>query len=169
MRHDDGRAIPEMISAALAGRALVIHGDGSQTRSFCYVSDLVAALSMVIHDDRLDGEIFNIGNPHEIAVRELATHIVDLTETDSELRFTSARPGDPERRRPVIERISTRYGWEPRVTLRDGLKTTIASFREPGAARADDRGCGSPRGISGHLLRRASHTSTHVEETVGVR
>ena len=103
-----------MISAALAGRPSSSTATGRRRGSFCYVSDLVAALSMVIHDDRLDGEIFNIGNPHEITVRELATHIVDLTETDSDLRFTSARPGDPERRRPVIERISERYGWEPR-------------------------------------------------------
>jgi dTDP-glucose 4,6-dehydratase len=169
MRHDDGRVIPEMISAALTGRPLVIHGDGSQTRSFCYVSDLVAALSMVIHDDRLDGEIFNIGNPHEITVRELATHIVDLTETDSELRFTSARPGDPERRQPVIDRISTRYGWEPRVILRDGLKATIASFREAGPRRRMTAGVAPSGASAATSLDGPSHTSPHVEETVGVR
>ena len=100
MRHDDGRHPGDGLRCP-GWPALVIHGDGSQTRSFCYVSDLVA-LSMVIHDDP-DGEIFNIGNPHEITVRELASTSLDLTETDSDLRFTSARPGDPERRRPVID------------------------------------------------------------------
>jgi dTDP-glucose 4,6-dehydratase len=129
MRPDDGRVIPEMISAALAGRSLVVHGNGMQTRSFCYVSDLVAGLTHVLLDDVIDGEIFNIGNPHEITMRELAEHIVDLTGRSGELSFTSARPGDPERRRPVIDRIRDRYGWEPRVSLRDGLTRTVAAFR----------------------------------------
>ena len=129
MRRDDGRVIPEMISAALAGRPLVVHGNGMQTRSFCFVSDLVDALLHVLLDPALDGEVLNIGNPHEITVRELAQHIVELTETDWQLRFTSARPGDPERRRPVIDKIQARYGWEPRVHLRDGLRATIRAFR----------------------------------------
>jgi nucleoside-diphosphate-sugar epimerase len=129
MRRDDGRVIPEMISAALAGRPLIVHGNGMQTRSFCYVSDLVDGLLHVLLDPTLDGEVLNLGNPHEITVRELAQHIAELTETDGTLRFTSARPGDPERRRPVIDRIQARYGWEPRVELRDGLRATIAAFR----------------------------------------
>jgi nucleoside-diphosphate-sugar epimerase len=79
MRRDDGRVIPEMISAALAGRPLVIYGDGLQTRSFCYVSDLVDGLLRLLLDPGLDGEIFNIGNPQEITMRELAERIVDLT------------------------------------------------------------------------------------------
>jgi dTDP-glucose 4,6-dehydratase len=130
MRRDDGRVIPEMVSAALAGRPLTIHGNGSQTRSFCYVSDLVAGLVHIISDGSIDGEIFNVGNPHEITVRELAEHILEATGSASELRFTSARPGDPERRRPIIEKIQQRYGWEPMVHLRDGIEMTVASFRE---------------------------------------
>ena len=78
MRRDDGRVIPEMVSAALADRPLTVHGDGSQTRSFCYVSDLVRGLMHVLLDPDLDGEVFNIGNPHEITVRELAQHITEL-------------------------------------------------------------------------------------------
>ena len=158
-----------MVSAALAGRPLVIHGDGSQTRSFCYVSDLVAALSTVIQDEKLDGEIFNIGNPHEITVRELAEHIFELTESDSELRFTSARPGDPERRRPVIDRISTRYGWEPRVALRDGLEATIASFREPERREQMTAGVAAREASGAASFDSTSDASTHVEETAGVR
>jgi dTDP-glucose 4,6-dehydratase len=146
MRRDDGRVIPEMVSAALAGHPLTIHGNGSQTRSFCYVSDLVAGLIHVIGDDGIDGEIFNVGNPHEITVRELAEHILDATGSRSELRFTSARPGDPERRRPIIEKIRQRYGWEPRVHLRDGIDMTIASFREAEVrARAHTDGAGNGR------------------------
>ncbi len=130
MRRNDGRVIPEMVSAALAGRPLTVHGDGSQTRSFCYVSDLVRGLMHVMLDPELDGEVFNLGNPHEITVRELAEHIIELTGSDGELRFTSARPGDPERRRPVIDKIQGRYGWEPQVHLRDGLQLTIEAFQQ---------------------------------------
>ena len=140
MRRDDGRVIPEMISAALAGQPLTVHGDGSQTRSFCYVSDLVAGLMSVLSDEDLDGEVMNIGNPHEITVRELAHEITDLTGSTAALRFTSSRPGDPERRRPVIDRISDRYGWEPRVSLREGLERTVDAFRA-----AESRGGGSGR------------------------
>jgi len=129
MRRDDGRVIPEMVSAALAGRPLTIHGDGSQTRSFCYVSDLVRGLKHILLDPELDGEVFNVGNPHEITVRELAEHIVELTASRGGLRYVDARPGDPERRRPVIDKINGRYGWEPRIHLRDGLERTIAAFQ----------------------------------------
>jgi nucleoside-diphosphate-sugar epimerase len=130
MRRHDGRVIPEMVSAALAGRPLTVHGNGQQTRSFCYVSDLVRGLMHVMLDPELDGEVFNVGNPHEITVRELAEHIMDLTGNHAELRFTSARPGDPERRRPIIDKIQARYGWQPDVHLRDGLERTIAAFQE---------------------------------------
>jgi dTDP-glucose 4,6-dehydratase len=130
MRRNDGRVIPEMVSAALAGQPLTVHGNGQQTRSFCYVSDLVRGLMHVMLDPELDGEVFNLGNPHEITVRELAEHIMDLTGNHGELRFTSARPGDPERRRPIIDKIYARYGWEPAVHLRDGLQLTIEAFRE---------------------------------------
>jgi nucleoside-diphosphate-sugar epimerase len=129
MRRNDGRVIPEMISAALTGKPLVIHGDGSQTRSFCFVSDLIAGLSHILLDDALDGEIFNIGNPQEVTVRELAEQIVELMGSPAEIHYTNARPGDPERRRPVIDKIRARYGWEPRVPLREGLVQTIAAFR----------------------------------------
>jgi dTDP-glucose 4,6-dehydratase len=140
MRRDDGRVIPEMVSAALNERPLTIHGDGSQTRSFCYVSDLVAGLIHVLRDEAIDGEIFNVGNPHEITMRELAEHIIELTGSSSGVRYTSARPGDPERRRPIIDKIQARYGWEPRVHLRDGIRLTIEAFRAAAApARANGR------------------------------
>ena len=130
MRADDGRVIPEMISAAIAGRPLIVHGNGQQTRSFCYVSDLVDGLMRLLLDKDLDGQIFNLGNPHEITVLELAERIAELTGGSSPLEFTDPRPGDPERRRPVIKRMRDRYGWEPRVPLGDGLRQTIRAFKE---------------------------------------
>lgn len=128
MRADDGRAIPEIASAALEGRPIPIHGDGSQTRSFCYVSDTVDAILAVGLDLAADGEILNIGNPHEITIRYLAEEIVRLTGSSSALQFDPRRPGDPERRRPDISRINSRYGWSPTVDLSTGLARTIDGF-----------------------------------------
>lgn len=129
MRRDDGRAIPEMIGAALDGRPLPIQGDGMQTRSFCYVSDLVAGLAHVLLDPTLDGEILNIGNPDEITVRDLAETILRLLGLPGTLEFVEARPGDPGRRRPIIDRMIRRYGWIPRVGLEDGLVETFRAAR----------------------------------------
>lgn len=131
MRPDDGRAIPEMVGAALDGRPLLVHGDGTQTRSFCYVSDLVAGLTHVLLDPELDGQILNIGNPAEISVRDLAKTILRLVDRNGSVEFIEPRPGDPGRRRPVIDRMSQRYGWMPLVGLEDGLRATIRAF--PGA------------------------------------
>jgi len=125
MRQDDGRVIPEMIGAALGDRPLLVHGDGMQTRSFCFVSDLVAGLTHVLLDPTLDGEILNIGNPHEITIRELAAVILRLLGRHGILEFVEARPGDPGRRRPVIDRMTRRYGWIPSIGLEAGLTETF--------------------------------------------
>ena len=136
MRRDDGRAIPEMIGAALDGRPVLVHGDGQQTRSFCYVSDLVAGLTYVLLDRALDGAILNIGNPAEITLRKLAEMILRLAGRDGNLAFIDARPGDPRKRRPVIDRMTQRYGWQPRVGLEQGLTETL---RAAGIALTRDR------------------------------
>jgi nucleoside-diphosphate-sugar epimerase len=128
MRRDDGRAIPELVSAALEGRALPVYGDGRQTRSFCFVDDLVRGLLAVALDDTIDGEVFNIGNPTEITIGELAERIRALTDPRLEIVHLAARPGDPARRRPDISRMRERYGWEPTIDLDTGLRATIASF-----------------------------------------
>jgi nucleoside-diphosphate-sugar epimerase len=146
MRRNDGRVIPEMISAALEGRPLVVHGDGSQTRSFCYVSDLVDGLCCVLLDRELDGEIFNIGNPREITMLDLAQRILQLCGTRGEIRFNEARPGDPARRRPIIKRMQTRYRWTPRIRLGEGLARTVRAFRDGEAA---DTGPMRPRLVEG--------------------
>ena len=130
MRFNDGRVIPELVGNALAGRPLVLHGAGSQTRSFCYVSDLVSGLLLVGLDPDNEGEIFNLGNPEETTVRRLAEQIRDLIDPDLPIISTDARPGDPARRRPDISRVHGRYGWGPSVGLADGVRLTIAAFRE---------------------------------------
>jgi nucleoside-diphosphate-sugar epimerase len=126
MRMDDGRVVPELISAALDGRPLLLHGGGHQTRSFMYVSDLVEGLLAVAMDPDLDGQILNIGNPHEVTVAELADRILAATGSQSQIVRHPARPGDPQRRRPDITRVQARYGWRPTVSLDDGLARTIA-------------------------------------------
>ncbi len=135
MRPDDGRAIPELVNAALDDRPLSIHGDGSQTRSFCYVTDLVDGLLAVALDRSSDGLILNIGNPHEVTIRHLAEEILRLAESAAPLRFDPRRPGDPERRKPDITQIRSRYGWTPTADLESGLRETIAYFRD---ARSSD-------------------------------
>lgn len=140
MRRDDGRVIPEMISAAIADRPLPLHGDGRQTRSFCYVSDLVDGLMAVAFDGSSGGEVFNIGNPAEMSMRELGEEIVRLSGTKAPIVSVDRRPGDPERRRPVIDKMTERYGWQPRVDLDTGLRETIAWFRSEIQADASAEG-----------------------------
>jgi nucleoside-diphosphate-sugar epimerase len=134
MRLDDGRVIPELLGSALAGRPLVLHGSGSQTRSFCYVSDLVRGLLLVGLDDHNDGEIFNIGNPSEITIRGLAEQIRDLVRSDLPIISTDARVGDPARRCPDISKIQARYGWQPEIDLDEGLRATVAALDRVGVA-----------------------------------
>jgi len=117
MRLDDGRVIPELVAAALAGRPLPVHGDGGQTRSFQYVDDLVRALVAVGLDPFLDGLVLNIGNPHEVTMNELAGRIAALVPGAGPVQHVPGRPGDPQRRRPDISRMELRYGWGPEVDL----------------------------------------------------
>ncbi len=129
MNIDDGRVVPEFIAAALAGRSLPIFGDGSQTRSFCYVDDLVAALLHVAFDTSADGQVFNAGNPHEVTMLELAKAVCAACDAPCRIDHREAASDDPQRRRPDIKRISARYGWTPHVSLDEGLQKTVAHFR----------------------------------------
>ncbi|HXH21484.1 MAG TPA: UDP-glucuronic acid decarboxylase family protein [Dehalococcoidia bacterium] len=140
MNIDDGRVVPAFISAALERRPLPLHGEGNQTRSFCYVSDLVDALLRVAFDPAADGEVFNAGNPQEVSMRELASRVARLTGLSAEsIQHLPRGADDPERRRPDIGKMRSRYGWEPRVGLEEGLAATIEYFRAtvtaPGAGR----------------------------------
>jgi nucleoside-diphosphate-sugar epimerase len=130
MNIEDGRVVPAFIQAALEERPLPLHGQGNQTRSFCYVSDLVAGFLLVALDPTADGEVFNIGNPQEITMRELATRIAKLGGLSGEsVQYLPRGADDPERRRPDIGKMRARYGWEPRFGLDEGLAATIEYFK----------------------------------------
>ena len=127
MRENDGRAIPNFIAQALRGEPLTVYGDGSQTRSFCHISDMVRGLYLLMESGY--SEPVNIGNPNELSILELAKLIIDLTGSDSRIEFEPLPVDDPKVRMPEITRIKEVVGWEPRVGLRDGLKDTIEYFR----------------------------------------
>lgn len=131
MRPDDGRAIPTFIHQALTGTSLTVAGDGSQTRSVCYVDDLVDGIMAMLHSDH-SGPI-NIGNPHELTVLELAATIRELTGSDSPMSYVARPVDDPCVRRPDITMARSTLGWEPKVDLEDGLLRTIAWFRQHAA------------------------------------
>lgn len=128
MRPNDGRAIPNFISQALANAPITVHGDGSQTRSVCHVDDLVEGALRLLFSD-LAGPV-NIGNPHEITVLELANLIRELTGSDSPVEFTARPQDDPSQRQPDITLARGELHWEPTVDARDGLTETIAWFRD---------------------------------------
>jgi dTDP-glucose 4,6-dehydratase len=129
MRRDDGRAVPNFIGQALAGEPLTVYGDGQQTRSFCYVDELVDGLYRLLLSDVHDP--VNIGNPSEITIRQLAELTIRLTGHRAGLRVLPERrdASDPQRRQPDIERARRLLGWEPHIPLEVGLKSTIEDFR----------------------------------------
>jgi len=129
MHPDDGRVVSNLICQALSGREITLYGDGSQTRSFCYVSDMVDALVALMESD-IGSEPVNVGNPVELTVRELADRVVALTGTAARVVYRPLPQDDPRRRRPDITRAKALLGWEPRVPLADGLARTCAWFAE---------------------------------------
>jgi UDP-glucuronate decarboxylase len=137
MLPDDGRVVSNFIVQALQGEPLTIFGDGSQTRSFCYVDDLVSGLiALMATPDDMPGPV-NLGNPGEFTMNELATKVVDLVGSNSDVKYLPLPSDDPVRRRPDIGKAREVLGWAPTVMLDDGLPPTIAYFRallENGAA-----------------------------------
>ena len=130
MRAGDGRVVPTFITQALAGRPLTVFGDGSQTRSFCYVDDLVEGIWRLLNSDWTDP--MNIGNPAEMTVLEFAREIVRITGAGSEIVFEPLPEDDPKVRQPDITLARKVLGWEPRVGLEEGLATTIRYFENLG-------------------------------------
>jgi dTDP-glucose 4,6-dehydratase len=126
MRLDDGRVIPNFMKQALTGRDLTVYGDGSQTRSFCYVDDMIDGLIALLESD-VDTPV-NIGNPDERSIFELAELIIDVAESDSGITHEELPPQDPEVRRPDISKVTTDVGWEPGTGLRDGLRQSLEYF-----------------------------------------
>ncbi len=127
MRSDDGRALPSFIHQALANEPITVHGDGSQTRSFCYVTDQVAGNIALINSDVV-GPV-NIGNPAEITIADFAREVIDIAGSRSELRFVERPTDDPQQRRPDITRATQLLGWRPTVDRATGLRKTIDWFR----------------------------------------
>jgi UDP-glucuronate decarboxylase len=127
---DDGRLVPNFVVQALTRQPITVYGDGTQTRSLCFVSDLVEGLVRVMETDRTSGEVINLGNPSEHTVLEYAQMIRDMAESNSQVVFTSQAVGDdPQRRRPDITKARDLLSWEPSVGLEDGLLRTIEYFR----------------------------------------
>jgi UDP-glucuronate decarboxylase len=129
MHPNDGRVVSNFIVQALRGDAITIYGDGSQTRSFCYVTDLIRGLiSLMDTADEVTGPV-NLGNPVEFTMLELAQLVLELTQSKSKLIFKPLPSDDPKQRQPNIELAKSALKWEPSVSLHDGLKETIAYFR----------------------------------------
>jgi dTDP-glucose 4,6-dehydratase len=133
MRLTDGRAIPTFIRQALAGDPLTVNGDGSQTRSFCYVSDLVEGIWRLMHAPV--NEPVNLGNPREMTLLELAKRILRLSGARSEIVFTPLPVDDPKVRQPDIARAQALLGWEPAVDVDEGLRQTLDWYRTRGVSR----------------------------------
>ena len=128
MHENDGRVVSNFVVQALRGEAITIYGDGKQTRSFCYVSDLVEAAIRFMNVDVDSATPLNLGNPHECTIGEIATMVGELTGSRSEVVYRSLPVDDPVRRRPDISRARALIGWEPTVALADGLRRTIDDF-----------------------------------------
>jgi dTDP-glucose 4,6-dehydratase len=128
MRSGDGRVVPNFITQAIAGKPLTIFGDGKQTRSFCYVSDLVDGIYKLLVSDV--NEPVNLGNPAEMTILEFAAKIVELTGCRSDLVFERLPVDDPKVRQPDISRARKLLGWEPKVSLEEGLRRTIEFFKK---------------------------------------
>lgn len=128
MHPNDGRVVSNFILQALRGKPITVYGDGSQTRSFCYVDDLIEGLVLLMNtDDEFTGPI-NLGNPQEVTILELAETVRELTGSKSDIEFKPLPKDDPRRRCPDISLAKKVLGWEPRVPLREGLKKTIDYF-----------------------------------------
>jgi nucleoside-diphosphate-sugar epimerase len=128
MRPDDGRVVPELCMQVLRGEPMTLHGDGKQTRSFCYVSDLVEGIIKLYESGLRD--VVNIGNPVERSMLDFAKALAGLQNTDASIKFLPGRQDDPKRRCPDISKAKRLLGWSPKVEFADGLRMTLEYFRE---------------------------------------
>lgn len=130
MHPNDGRVVSNFIMQALLNEDITIYGDGSQTRSFCYVDDLIEGMIRLMNSRRGFTGPVNIGNPGEFTIRQLAEKVIELTGSSSQIVFQSLPQDDPLQRKPVIELAKKELGWEPKISLEEGLIRTISYFRE---------------------------------------
>ena len=130
MHPNDGRVVSNFIVQAIQGRPLTIYGDGSQTRSFCYVDDLIEVIIRLMDTDNAFTGPINIGNPREFSILELAEKIINLSASSSEINFKPLPADDPKQRRPDISLAKKELNWEPKISLEEGLVKTISYFRD---------------------------------------
>lgn len=129
MRRDDGRAVSNFINQAIRGKPITVYGDGSQTRSFCFVDDMVEGLMMAMFSEKDRGEIINLGNPEEYNILDLAGKIKKMTSSKSKIVFGDLPMDDPMQRRPDISKARKLLDWGPKVSLNEGLKKTIDYYK----------------------------------------
>jgi nucleoside-diphosphate-sugar epimerase len=128
MRKEDGRVVPNFIQQALTERPLTVYGDGTQTRSFCYVDDLVDGLYTSMTSEAAAGEVINLGNDQEMTILELAEKVKSVTGSSSEITYLPLPEDDPKRRRPELEKAKAVLSWEPKTPLEEGLSKVIEWF-----------------------------------------
>lgn len=130
MKKDDGRVISNFINRALTGDFIEVDGNGTQTRSFCYVTDMVEGLASAMFSDNTKGEIFNLGNPEEYKIKDLAEKVILMAGSKSQIKLNGTfRQDDPMRRQPDISKAKQILGWEPKVSLTEGLRETIDYYK----------------------------------------
>lgn len=129
MQKDDGRVVSNFINQAIEGSPITIYGDGSQTRSFCYISDMVDGIKKAMFSEKSKGEVINLGNPNEKSILEFAKLIIQLTNSTSQIAFESLPEDDPKKRKPDIDRAKDLLGWEPKVSLEEGISNTIEYYK----------------------------------------
>lgn len=129
MKKDDGRVVSNFINQALSHKPITVYGEGKQTRSLCFISDMVSGIAAMMEKDSANGEVINIGNPQEFTMIELAQKIKAMTESRSEIIHTDLPPDDPTRRRPDIAKAIDILGWKPAVSVDVGLVKTIDYYR----------------------------------------
>jgi nucleoside-diphosphate-sugar epimerase len=125
MDPEDGRVIPTLLRQALAGEPMTVYGDGTQTRSLCYVDDLIEGFLRLATNEHCAGETLNLGNPNEMTVKEIAEKIKQVTGSASDIMFRPLPQDDPERRCPDISKAKKLLGWEPRVGFEEGMKRLV--------------------------------------------
>jgi UDP-glucuronate decarboxylase len=128
MLEDDGRVVSNFIVQALRGQPLTLYGEGQQTRSFCYVEDLIEGLIRLMNVEDLH-EPVNLGNPGEFTIMQLAEEVIKACDSESGFTYLPLPADDPRQRKPDITRAQTALGWNPTIPLRDGLKRTVEDFR----------------------------------------
>jgi nucleoside-diphosphate-sugar epimerase len=130
MRVADGRVVPNFIAQALAGRPLTVYGDGTQTRSFCFVDDLVRGILLAAAKDEARGRVINLGNPRELTIAEFAASVAEAAGVDFTIEHGAPSEDDPAKRCPDISLARSLLGWQPHVDLSEGLRRTISAFKE---------------------------------------